>query len=164
MNGKGLNQIISRSIQYISHKGEFYDRRRHQIVAFVPNNLMQKNEIIAETLYELENVIRFKLSNYFREISGKLREKFPERLEENYWYEFIEYGTKDSLIITLEKIGYTRETATYIKEKKVKLLDESHPNALIDFSLKDDEIELDENGDFKQESKKIKANLLELFS
>lgn len=163
MNGKGLNQVISSSIRYISHKGEFYDRRQHKIVPFFQNDLMQKNVIIADTLYELENVIRFKLSNYFREISEKLKELCPECLEGNDWYEFIEYGTKDRLIIALEKIGFTRETATYLKDKRTLFLDEKHPNALTSFSLINSLIETDENNDLKTESKKIKANLPELF-
>jgi len=164
MNGKGLSQIIFRSIQNIAHKGYFYDRRIHNIVAFSPNDLMQKNVIIADTLSELENVIRFKLSNYFREISEALHELFPEQLQENDWYEFVEYGTKERLIISLEKIGFTRETATYIKDRKALFLDENKPNFLTSFSLKIREIEKYGNRDLKEETKSVMENLPELFS
>ena len=125
---------------------------------------MQMNLIIADTLYELENVVRFKISNYFREFTEKTKELDSDSLLNNDWYEYIEYGTKDPLIIELEKIGFTRETASHIKANKDKLLIMGEGNSLIDdFSLNLAEFEASKNDDLKRETKKIKTNLPELF-
>lgn len=69
MEGNGLNQIIKRSIRNIAKNGIFLNRREHHDEIYNPHNKMQMNLIIADTLYELENVVRFKISNYFREFT-----------------------------------------------------------------------------------------------
>ncbi len=164
MEGKGLNQIIKGSIRNIAKSGNFWNRREHRFENYNPHDKMQMNLIIADTLYELENVVRFKISNYFREFTEKTKELYPTAPQPNDWYEYVEYGTKDPLIIELEKIGYTRETASYIKASKERLLIIGAKNDLIeDFSLNAAEIENSKNDDLKRETKKIRINLPELF-
>ncbi len=164
VEGNGLNQIIKSSIRNIAKNGQFWNRREHCYEYFNPNDKMQMNLIIADTLYELENVVRFKISNYFREFTEKTKELDPDSLLYNDWYEYIEYGTKDSLIIELEKIGFTRETASHIKANKDKLLIIGEGNSLIDdFFLNSAEIDTSKNDDLKGEAKKIRTNLPELF-
>lgn len=164
MEGKGLSQIIASSIYHIAREELFYDRRSHSYFGYNPNNLLQRNLIIAEALYELENVVRFKISNYFREVTEKLKKLYGKDFIANDWYEYIEYGTKNELIIDLEKIGYTRETATYIKSKRESLVMENRPNDLVDFSLSYVDIVKSSNDDLKKETEEIKSNLPELFA
>lgn len=143
---------------------EAEDLGRGNSICHYPHDKMQMNLIIADTLYELENVVRFKISNYFREFTEETKRLSPNNLLDNDWYEYIEYGTKDPLIIKLEKIGYTREPASYIKANKDKLLIIGEGNRLIDdFSFNSKEFEATKNDDLKRETKKIKANLPELF-
>lgn len=164
MEGSGLSQIIKSSIWNIARNGTFWNRREHRPENYNPHDKMQMNLIIADTLYELENVVRFKISNYFREFTEKTKELDPDSLIDNDWYEYIEYGTKDPLIIELEKIGFTRETASHIKANKDKLLIIGEGNSLIDdFSLNSAEFDASKNDDLKKETKKIRTNLPELF-
>lgn len=164
MEGKGLSQIIKGAIRNIANSGQFWNKREHRFENYNPRDKMQMNLIIADTLYELENIVRFKISNYFREFSEKTKELNPNVPLVVDWYEYVEYGTKDPLIIELEKIGYTRETASYIKANKDKLLFIGAKNNLIDdFSLNAAEIESSKNDDLKRETKKIRTNLPEIF-
>lgn len=39
-----------------------------------------------------------------------------DSLDDNNWYEFVEYGTTNKLTVFLQRNGFSRETANYIKD------------------------------------------------
>lgn len=57
----------------------------------------------------------FKISNVYKEFTNQKR--FA-----NDWYEFIEFGTHEPVIIFLQKIGFSRETSLYIRQNKVSYI------------------------------------------
>ena len=79
------------------------------------------NALIASILETIEDSIQFRLSNYFLKFSEVYRVVHPDAAFKD-WYEFVEYGATDPLIIWLQKNGFTREAATYLKANRTKYL------------------------------------------
>ena len=46
----------------------------------------------------------------FKSIHGE------DSLDDNNWYEFVEYGTTNKLTVFLQRNGFSRESANYIKD------------------------------------------------
>lgn len=76
----------------------------------------------------IENTILFKLANYFRFVSKQMKEKHGVKYLDNDWYEYIEYGTIDSIMIQLQRIGYKRDSARFIVD--TNKIESNHPYLL----------------------------------
>lgn len=112
MNGFGLKQIIDQSIKNKEESGEVYmDRQRVEYTG----SSDQINSIINDTLDTIENIILYKIANYFLKFSERCKEKKKIEKLENDWYNYIQYGTKDSIVIQLQKYGFSREASLKIK-------------------------------------------------
>lgn len=120
--GNGLKKIVEDNIDfhdkkrfecpmYINHKKEIYSGKSYQI-----------DSIISNTLKEIEGIILFKLSNYFLKFSNVYKEFTNQKRFANDWYEFIEFGTHEPVIIFLQKIGFSRETSLYIRQNEVSYI------------------------------------------
>ncbi len=122
IQGFGLSNIIAKAIEdkrinsreVMIRYGEWepYDgSRRHN------------NCIIAETLEAIDDVILFRISNYFLKFSEEcIRQKGSI---ENDWYEFVEYGTTNKLRIMLQKCDFSREATEYICKHQAEYVDMS---------------------------------------
>ncbi|WP_155811516.1 hypothetical protein [Lancefieldella rimae] len=76
-----------------------------------------KNIVFADTLEVIENIILFSISNYFLRFSNMYKSIHGEHsLDDNNWYEFVEYGTTNELTVFLQRNGFSREPANYIKD------------------------------------------------
>lgn len=113
--GSGLRYIVDSRIDYynnkrwgqiikINHKKEIYQATKRQV-----------DYLISSTLKDIEGIIFFKLSNYFLKFSNVYKEFTNQKSFNNDWYEFIEFGTHEPVIIFLQRIGFSRETALYIR-------------------------------------------------
>lgn len=111
MNGFGLKQIIQQAIKSKEENGMVYVDRT--FVEYIGNS-EQINYIINDTLDTIENIILFKIANYFLKFSERCKYKWETDRLENDWYDYIQYGTKDDCIIELQKIGFSREVALKI--------------------------------------------------
>ena len=117
IQGEGLHNIIWRALEY-------YDRTKSKVEVYKPTrdfipfngSLEHKNKVINETLKELEQVINHKLSMYFLRFSEAIIEVRGREALTNDWYDFVEYGTSDKLLIFLQKHGLTRELAIDIQK------------------------------------------------
>lgn len=122
IQGYGLSNIIAKAIEdkRVNHRdvmirfGEWepYDgTRRHN------------NCVIAETLEAIDDVILFKISNYFLKFSEEyIRQKGSIN---NDWYEYVEYGTTNKLRIMLQKCDFSREATDYIRKHQTEYVDMS---------------------------------------
>lgn len=90
-----------------------------------------KNQIINEVMKDIEQIVNYKFSMYFLRFSEAIIKIRGEQALQNDWYEYVEYGTNDNLVILLQKFGFMREQALlllkppfsqYIKEKDRRLL------------------------------------------
>ena len=76
-----------------------------------------RNIVFSDTLEAIENVILFSLSNYFLRFSNMYAKINGEKaLNDNNWYEFVEYGTINPITVFLQRSGFSRESANFIKE------------------------------------------------
>ena len=74
------------------------------------------------------------------------------------WYEFVEYGATDPLIIWLQKNGFTREAATYLKANRTKYLIEIDEQTYLYEAL----LQCD-NESIRREAQQVYYNNHELF-
>ena len=117
MQGYGLSQIIRKAIEYKSNKNGSTIFVHGQVILY-QNTKDHKNVVITDTLNAIEDVVLFRIANYFLKFS--LQYKKIRNMDTLYddWYEFVEYGTKDQLSIMLQRNGFSRETSTYIKDHR----------------------------------------------
>lgn len=139
MLGFGIKQIIQQAIKYHEDNNTFYDINSGMKVEYT-GSLEQKNSIINETLNAIENIILFKISNYFSKFSSRYKE--VNKIDEiaNDWYEYIQYGTNDKIVIMIQKIGFSREAALKINKKGYWILEEDKVYIKSDIFLDSDEL------------------------
>ncbi|MDP4268275.1 MAG: helicase-related protein, partial [Bacteroidota bacterium] len=114
MNSTPLNQIIINLIKYYENKGQIWDTNRNEY--FVKGDKRQINLIINSLISDIDNILRFKLKNYFLNYYLILKEKLGEENAGANWAEFLEYGTTDKRIIELQNVGFPRHLSKYIIE------------------------------------------------
>lgn len=116
MEGHGLSYIMRKAVEYMNdHPEKFW--LNEYTPSFFDNSSEHKNVIFADTLEGIENVILFSISNYFLRFSNMYKSIHGEdSLDDNNWYEFVEYGTTNKLTVFLQRNGFSRESANYIKD------------------------------------------------
>ncbi len=119
MQGHGLSYIIGRSI-------DDYDEKKRELKVdynkweVFDGSQKHKNIIIADTLEAIEDVLLFRLSNYFLKFSEEYKRQHPDEQFTNDWYEFVEYGTTNHLRIILQRSGFKRDSTAYIRRNADK--------------------------------------------
>ena len=119
MQGYGLNFIINDSIQDYDKKKKDV-KVRYDLWEPYNGSQLHKNIIIADTLEAIEEVLLFRLSNYFLRFSEEYKRQHPNEPFTNDWHEFVEYGTTNKLRIILQRSGYKRESTEYIRRNADK--------------------------------------------
>ncbi len=115
-----LNMMIINIINYYKKKGEIWDK--NEIIPFDPNNRNQINLIINNLISDIDNVLRFKIKNYFLNYYLIVSEKIGKESAGANWAEYVEYGTTDSVIIELQNIGIPRHLSMMIKDDYAEFL------------------------------------------
>lgn len=115
MQGYGLGYIIADTIK------DFDDKKREVWVDYrtkerYNGSQRHKNIIIADSLEAIDDVLLFRLSNYFLKFSQEYKAQHPDEPFTNDWYEFVEYGTTNRLRIILQRSGFQRESTAYIMD------------------------------------------------
>lgn len=164
MQGDNLAYIIKSSIEYKeNHPFTGVWLNNHKIDDYYRSyDEQHKNYVIADTLNSLDKVILFKISNYFREFSTEYKKVHHiDGRFDNDWYEYVEYGTTDDIIITLQQCGFEREEAKYTKSHNY--LDLTAPSSVAKFSIKKEEILKSKNEDVINQVNEALINVPELF-
>ena len=112
MSSKGMHEIIRGAINH-------YDRYGGKLVSYDPvyhlenynGSTKHKNQIINEVMKDIEHVINYKFSMYFLRFSEAIIQVRGKEELVNDWYDYVEYGTNNDLVIDLQKHGFTREQA-----------------------------------------------------
>lgn len=115
IRGNGLNLIMKDAIQHKidnPQSGVEIDG----IIVDYDDSIKHRNIVISDTLNAIEDVILFKISNYFLRFSAEYKRFHNVDVIENDWYEYVEYGTMNPLTIFLQRNGFSREASTYIKQ------------------------------------------------
>jgi len=113
VRGSGLQTIIYQAIKNKAEhpSGAMYIDRQY---CDYNGSVEHKNIIISEVLDVIDEIILFKLSNYFLKVSKAYKEIRQVDKVPNDWYEFVEYGSINKDTITIQKNGFSRESAIYI--------------------------------------------------
>lgn len=121
INGISLSSIINQSITF------YHEKQRTIMVGFAggkPNyeqfnqsNKGHVNALIGNIIDDIEKVLRFLFEKYFNNYYAMLVEIFGEDKAGVNWATFLEYGTRDSIIIALQNYGLSRHSANFIYTK-----------------------------------------------
>lgn len=158
MSGNGLRLIMNAAIEHKQNNPSSEVEIDGQLVQY-NNSKEHKNAVISSTLNAIEDVILFRISNYFLRFSLEYKKYHKTGELENDWYEFVEYGTTNPLTILLQRNGFSREASTYIK---------SHQGDFI--TIKDGEYKIKTgllscpNTSVCREAAEIKYNIPEIFA
>lgn len=156
ISGHGLSVIMQSAIKYKKEhpsSGVEVDRR---IVTY-DDSIKHRNIVISDTLDAIEDVILFRIANYFLRFSSEYKKIHKIDHFDNDWYEYVEYGTMNALTIFLQRNGFSREAATYIKQHSEYL---AYVNG--EYKLKNTLLE-SQSKMIQKEANEIKYNIPELF-
>jgi hypothetical protein len=117
MSSQPLKMIISNSIKYYRETGEIWDESLRQKVPFKHKSKRHINMVVNEVIYTIDNLLRFKIKNYFENYYNILKERFGEEGAGTNWADYIEYGTTDYKVIELQNLGIPRHLAQYLLKK-----------------------------------------------
>lgn len=112
MNSQPLSWMITNAIKYHKDKGKIWDV--NELVPFNPNSQKHINMVINDLISDVDNILRFKLKNYFSNYYAILSEKLENNNAGENWGEFLEYGTNDRRVIELQNIGLARHLAKFL--------------------------------------------------
>ena len=121
------------------------------------DSIEHRNVIISDILGVIEEIILFRLSNYFLRFSTEYKRFYHIDTIPNDWHEYVEYGTIDKMVIFLQRNGFTRDAATYIKKHREHI-------AKIDgeYKVRDTLLHCGSKA-VSKEAEEIKYNIPELF-
>ncbi|EJL6720077.1 DEAD/DEAH box helicase [Vibrio alginolyticus] len=117
MSSTPLNLMVKNSLKHYEEKGVIWDDTIRQEVNFSRSNKSHVNIVINNLMYDIDNILRFKLKNYFDNYYLLLRERVGEKGSGTNWAEFLEYGTSDHRMIELQNVGFSRHLASMLLEK-----------------------------------------------
>lgn len=137
MLGLGLSQIIKYAIEHHEQTKEVYNQKINSNVEYI-GSIEQKNWIINGTLNTIENIVLFKIANYFSEFSERYKKTKNIDFIENDWYEYVQYGTNKDVVILLQKMGFSREAALKIYNKDYYVRTGKENDILIKAEIFDD--------------------------
>lgn len=115
MQGNGLHEIIRRALLYNKEKKCLIRDSQHQDLVNFNNSTEHKNIVINETMKNIDNIINYKFSMYFLRFSETYL-RYHKQQPKNDWYEYVEYGTSNKLVIMLQKFGFLREEAILLSK------------------------------------------------
>ena len=162
MEGKGLNNIMRRAITYQENHPDKFWINKYTKQPYIATSLEHKNIVFANTLEVIENIILFSISNYFLRFANEyMKIHGEESLATGNWYEYVEYGTTNEVMIQLQRYGFSREAALYIREHQ-----DDYVNVMPDKTIKVrwDEIQKCTDPDVQRELEDIHLNTPELFT
>ena len=157
MSGSGLSSIMAKALEHHQRNPENFWINRNQKDVY-DDSVAHRNIVFADTLEVIDNIILFSISNYFLRFSNEYKTVNHVEEFDNNWYEYVEYGTTNSITILLQRNGFSREASTYIRNHReyIKYLDNKEwrlSTALLSCS----------NDNVRTEAASVKYNMPELF-
>lgn len=159
MEGHGLNHIMRKALEYMQDNPNNFWVNNYTRVPFNDSDA-HRNIVFADTLEAIENVILFSISNYFLRFSNMYLKIHGEHsLDDNNWYEFVEYGTTNPTTVFLQRSGFSRESANYIKNHPEYIIRDNNGNMKLNPLL----LEI-EHHDVREDAKLILLNRPQVFA
>ena len=114
INGNSLNSIIMKILEYNhdnNRKIYYYQDGKRKQAIFDIHNVIHVNQKINNIIDNIEGVLRFVLEKYFNNYHSLLQKFLGEEEAGENWANYLEYGTRNSLIISLQNLGFSRHVA-----------------------------------------------------
>ena len=118
MEGSGLSHIMRQAINYRQKHPDKFRVSAYHPPTIYNDSKEHRNIVFSETLEVIENVVLFSISNYLLRFSNEYKKIHDVTEFANNWYEFVEFGTTNPLMILLQRNGFSRESAIYIRRHK----------------------------------------------
>lgn len=121
VNGQSLKQIISNSLDFYQEKNRnicYFKNSKITYEPFIFSNKHHVNLVINEVIKNIERVLRITLEKYFNNYYQILTSVIGEENSGNNWGHFLEYGTKNPMVITLQNMGFSRHVANILIRNK----------------------------------------------
>lgn len=119
INGSSLSSIIKRTLEFKrdNQREIFYYRNGERVnEIFDMNNKIHVNEEINSLMYDIEHTLQFTIEKYFSNYYDMLVALLGEEKSGVNWANYLEYGSRDSVVIALQRRGFSRHTAIYINQ------------------------------------------------
>lgn len=157
MEDHGLSYIMRKAIDYMNEHPEKFWLNEYT-TSYFDDGPEHRNVVFADTLEVIENVILFSISNYFLRFSNMyIAINREHSLDDNNWYEFVEYGTTNEITVFLQRNAFSRESTNYIKDHPEYIFRQDGVLMLRRSLLKC------KNNDARTEAELISLNRLKLF-
>ncbi len=123
INGTSLNEIINNSLNWYEREGKdiYIDYKKDG--PFNRNNPKHVNQIINIIIDDIENKLRYILQKYYNHYYSTLVEIVGEENAGNNWAQYLEYGTRNPIVIALQNYGLSRHTANYITKNHMNCIE-----------------------------------------
>ncbi len=131
LTGNGIKYLIDQAISYKRGKTIYIKGETVPFVEGVEHN----NKVIEDTLNVVNDIILFRLSNYFMRFSTELKKYKKKDFLANDWYEYVEYGTTNKICILLQKNGFSSEAATYIQKHEDQYVERTEEGIKLNMSI-----------------------------
>ncbi len=154
LTGNGIKYLIDQAISYKRGKNIYI---KGESVPFV-EGAEHNNKVIEDTLNVVNDIILFRLSNYFMRFSMELKKHKQKEFLTNDWYEYVEYGTTNKVCILLQKNGFSSEVATYIQKHEDQYVERTEDGIKLNMSVL-----VCPRKSVQEEAKAIYNNIPELF-
>lgn len=112
ISGQRLSRIILGRIYGYAQEGVRWDPNLRRNITYLDTK-QQRNEVITEVMDEIENELKFILSNYITKFVN-IYKTIKELPNKNTLADYIDYGTMNDVIIVFQKMGLSRELAKEI--------------------------------------------------
>lgn len=154
ISGANISKIILECLK-LKEKDKYFLERDY---SNWDGSLSSKNNFINLILDKINQILNFKLKNYFMKMTKEICRLNHVESIENDWYRFTEYGTTSALRIWLQQHGYSRESTKYIEDNKSLYISEDRDGYLLSSKL-----ENSDDDDVSQETKQIKLFMPNIF-
>ncbi|PFR26496.1 hypothetical protein COK19_12785 [Bacillus cereus] len=125
INGSSFSSIIKRTLEFKrdnERKIVYYRNGKLVEETFDINNKIHVNEEINSLMYDIEHTLQFTIEKYLSNYYDMLVALIGEEKAGINWANYLEYGSRDPIVIALQRMGFSRHTAIYINQYHKKSL------------------------------------------
>ena len=122
IHSKPLKIIIQNTINYYYNNGNEKNISIRQEdgkiirLKFNREDDLHINKLINDVVWDIENILRFKIKNYISNYQALLKQKYDFNYQMGDWESYIEYGTTDGETIEIQNLGFPRNIAIFLRD------------------------------------------------
>lgn len=137
INSKSLKYLIERTIKYFHNDGSprtisFYEDGNKRSEVFNKNNDKHINSLINGIISDLEGVIKYKVKSYVSNYQAIIQSKGKEVVCD--WEQYIDYGTTDMEIISIQNLGFSRNLAIFLQKNHIEIFKRDENGVIFDLN------------------------------